>query len=93
MEWSRGLARPHAGCLHKPRLVSFLLFATCDHLRERTPVVRKQRLSVIVPLSFAARRQVIERMVPFYREASLLRKRSCWIKVVEDPRQIVLLSL
>jgi hypothetical protein len=29
---------------------------------------------LVPPLSFAARRQVVERMVPFYREASLTQK-------------------
>jgi site-specific recombinase XerD len=47
---------------------------TCEseHLLSERSVCMSSR--PVTPLSFAARRQVIERMVPFYREASLAQK-------------------
>jgi hypothetical protein len=49
---------------------------TCEseHLLSESSVCMSSR--PVTPLSFAARRPGDEQMVPFYREASLLRKRS-----------------
>src|SRR6266487_6568339 len=61
----------------------FSLYLSLSHCATRGTCESKRRLSErsvcmssrpVTPLSFAARRQVVERMAPFYREASLAQK-------------------